>query len=1173
MSAAGAPPRANIPVLAEKVTLDGRLSEGEWDDAAVIRSIQKLGNAGLAEPRTTVYLKYDRDRLWVAARCQESEAGYPLAHQREPTDLLSNDDSVQVVLGVREPDMIRREELKLGAGPIAGPQTGAVPDHYYQYTVNAIGATSRFFDETPLDRPLFEARASQGKGEWTIELMIPFSSCGIGKPSGLAIPFNLFRFRPPDMTAWYLPAFGNYAPMPFGAINFLPVDRSGEKTVEADGPAASTPVQTAQGRVASATLTYYPYAACVVGEASAPAGVSGATAILRIPGMDEQKQAIGADGSARFLLDLPRCPEQSIDAELLVYDAQGSTLASATRTIAPVPMPAWYHTSAGIEYVNERVPKPWRAPVVEGRKVRLYDKELTIADTGLLAAAADENGELLADAGSAAIWVNGQKMHPLSNEATVRAQGISAVVESTMRFAGGSLETRSKVDFDGFTIVKMRLRGFDPQTVSRLTVEYPLRKDNARFLHFTSIQDIQELRGFGWTGRAGPVWVGGHEMGLSFSYDAVSPFLSADLRRQIEVVEDESQTVLRLNLIDAPGQLKSTDTVLRFFLTPTPTRRPSIAKTGLPGQNDGDKIYLHKHEQWSDYQSYPDLAKLPELQELTKTVKAEGFSIVQLYFGSTLAENAPGFAEFGPEFKVVPEQIGYKRAYDPGRDVPCWLSCLGGPYRDLLLDGISQLARKAGIRGLFFDGTSVPWECHNPAHKSCGGLTSIAWDTDEESTVIAARNFLKRCRGIFEETGDGRYMILAHCGGALNIPTTSLCDVFYEGEQTARYPRGYAFPLHKFAVGYCGRAFGHRVDMLPELWFYDTAKLLPWSLLHDTMVDTSCAPLEWGIFKDFQDENITRYYPYWRPQPHITKLAGNVLCSYYRQSAQAMLVVSNLGWPATEASLDVSALFPGMPLHAWDEIAAASIPCPDGKLEFGLGAHDCKAIRITTAPTPRSSRASASSQPPHAPAAAETGQGSLDVREYDPAMWEFSQGAGITVDKEHDLGNGTRGFKLTTAGADSASASFRVPLGSRGTIKLRVQRGDGFEISFAGAHLPLSSRAMPQVNPANTGRLYGASLAARAQVSAFEQPSTVDVSRQNVLILSWADGRLDAVYAGEPLAKGLMLKNLGTGGPLTILVPPGSSAVVEVIEISGAHTRLFADGDVHPVIDLPSTIP
>ena len=99
-------PVAKVPHASIPVRLDGRVNEAEWRDAAIIRGA--LGNPG-----TAVYLKYDQESMWVGVRCFETKAGYPKAYARQPTDLLENDDSVQVVLGTTDSNERRSGRDKL----------------------------------------------------------------------------------------------------------------------------------------------------------------------------------------------------------------------------------------------------------------------------------------------------------------------------------------------------------------------------------------------------------------------------------------------------------------------------------------------------------------------------------------------------------------------------------------------------------------------------------------------------------------------------------------------------------------------------------------------------------------------------------------------------------------------------------------------------------------------------------------------------------------------------------------------------------------------------------------------------------------------------------------------------------------------------------------------------
>jgi len=185
---------------------------------------------------------------------------------------------------------------------------------------------------------------------------------------------------------------------------------------------------------------------------------------------------------------------------------------------------------------------------------------------------------------------------------------------------------------------------------------------------------------------------------------------------------------------------------------------------------------------------------------------------------------------------------------------------------------MAKLAQEGDIDGVYMDGTSFPWDCDNPSHGPCAESPDLSWEEELLTPLLATRNFMKRIRGIFD--AKGKPVLVAHHGGGLTIETLSLCDAFYEGEQLcgARYRRGYRLPLHQAAVGYSGRPWGFRTDLIPN--WYGPRRMMTYAALHDSQVDGDCRELETAIYGDFQDE-ATQYYPYWRAQPHIRLKEGD----------------------------------------------------------------------------------------------------------------------------------------------------------------------------------------------------------------------------------------------------------------------------------------------------------
>lgn len=1132
ITAASGVPEASVPFSSLAVKLDGRVSEAEWSDAALLSDIRRMGSRESLQHGTRFYLKHDNRFLLVAVRSFENSSGYPKSARRKPTDLLTNDDAVQVILGTANSLAISPEVLKVGGYPGTMEEHGPRPEHYYAFTVNSVGSISRTYNEGVLERPLFKAAAGKLEGEWTVEMRIPFASAGIDEPTREPLYANLIRSRPPDLAGWHLPKFGGYVPMPFGKFHMLPQGRESERTLQ---PPPEENKQALDEPQLSARLQWYPLVRRVTAEVTGPKSIEGATARVQVKDGPRAHSSVSAEGLARVVLNLPKSAPLPDQAELVVTAVDGEVLHQERCELLPTDQPVWLGTQVAKEYLTARVPKPWTKPQVAGDSIQLQHAQMTFGSEGLIESFAGSWGELLAGQGEIVLSKSGQRVRlkPLDQE--ISQHGNSVQIDTRLQCKQGTIEVRALVDFDGFTIYKLRVCDLPPDQIDGLSVQFPLRKEHAKFVHRVHVQSTQGLTGVGWEGKAGPVWLGGQDGGLAFNFD-VDPFLSTKRRTQMEVLEKGKRTWLRVNFVDAPGQVTREDHIFRFFLTPTPTKDPSLRKDGFFHTNMGGWF-----ENWSDYQGYPDLKKLPQVKEKAREAHEEDAPFL-LYFNMMLAENAPSFNRHRSELIIPPGLMWYKREYNPGKGIPCWVCCTRGPYGDLLLDGMARLANEGDVDGVYMDGTSVAWGCNSLAHGPCS-VEQLNWDENQVTSLVGTRNFMKRIRGIFD--AKGKAMLVAHNGGALQIETLSLCDSFYEGEQLSdvRYCRGYRLPLHSAAVCYSGRPWGFRLDVLANM--IRPRYMMTYAALHDAEVSGS-EDLEALIYGDFQDEQ-TSYHPYWRPQPHVQLKRGKVLYSYYMKSGAAMLIVSNLTWDAQNTVLNVQGLFPDELLTSAVHVESGQrVPIRQGRVSLKIPRHRFVALRIEPG---------VGNNPPesdHKKASPVTRTKPVD--RYVSEQWSFNvDSPGVTVEHDVNLGSGRTGPKLqSTIHHDVAEAHLNTPLGTLRTVRLLVQSSGRFGVRLGKTQLIHDGGrfTLQGFDPWSVGRVLRPEF----------RPGEAEE-----LILTIDEGVLNATYAGQPLAANVSVFPLQDSEQLSLWTWAGDSLAFDVLEISGRRTRLYKEAGKHPV--------
>ncbi|AHF91216.1 hypothetical protein OPIT5_14345 [Opitutaceae bacterium TAV5] len=1218
-------PSASLPFMRSPVALDGRISAGEWDDAALLYPATVLGktddseHSGSPSPvnaRTAARLKYDNTHLYVAITCDEDQPGYPEAYQRGYDGDFTQDDSVQVVLGLEEPATVEREVLDMGGydGAMGTPAVAA--DHYYQFNVNAAGARQRMWNERPLTAPRFESAVARTGSGWTVEYKIPFASFGATSEVLRSIAdgstplfLNILRYRPPQLIGWHLPGYGGYRGMPFGQARLLPspsatsgIASGRDLQPTREQPPARLAVKAGKPpREARVAIGYYPLQGSVIGIIDGPLPSAAARAthvVLRVTGLPDTTRALkpAASLTARdrqFVitrLQPGTQPARTARLDFYTTDPARSSGAkpvhSITRDLPAVTAPEWHDTDAGADYIHDKIPPPWTRPDVDpsAASIRLVDKTLRFGAFGLPESVILSDGtELLAGPAQIILSVGERELRfsprppvitPDGNNARVAATAVATTPEGAV-----SIETKSRVDFDGFVETKLRIRlpaggdgqAFAPGKISRLSIRIPVRRDIARYVHRVLVQEIAALDGYGFQGPAGPVWTGNQQGGLAFSYDTPL-FFSRDIRRQVRLVEEADRVFMEFNLVDAPGQFPASlpgidsmgtevagEPILRFFLQPTPTR-PRPEHTFNPWVTD------YKWEMWSDWQGYPDLKKIPELKKWASAVVAVG-RIPTLYTCQGLAEDSPDFEAFKEDMMLQPPWRFYRRHHNPGKDVNAWATSKRGPEGDLQLWAFRKLANEAAISGILSDGLGIAWADDNPGNAAGGGQpANITWEEDSPTRVTAQRTFLKRLRGIFADTGRPLAMS-AHTGGGLDPHTLSFFDYYIDGEQLARFPASYQPPLASYAIGYSGQPWGFRGTFWVKRWIRSEGpfRALTYALLHDNEIRDNSLFQE--VLKEIApsgpDAPAPSFHPYWKPNPHLQMRSrtGDSRVSLYLTEDQALVIVGNTGLAGDSVALDLSRLFASSgsePLADTEDILTGTPwSLADGRCTVDLAPGRCVVLRVSST---RQAAALAAS--------AWDASGTL-------AGWMLPAGAvpGLLPDGRRaavlsgkDAGDEVRAVFSARPLSSAASAeflllptdNFRLYLGDGALVWTRA-RGwsvEGFRahgVSGAGSSAATSDTTSPHAPPA-LGRLFDPPL---RTTDAEGRP------RFASLKINIRGCILDATLDDQPLARGLQWGSLVTAGrPLTLAfsIRDGGELTFAPVALRSGNIRLYEGG-------------
>jgi len=193
-----------LPPDAAPPDIDGELGDAAWSEAALATGFRLRGTRHKATQQTEVRFVFDREHLYLAARCLEADMPNLRAKVRgHDSTALFDDDTFELFIGHR-PDFT---------------------DNYWHVAFNPNGA---WYDNVALERDYnlrFRHAASRDAEGWNVEAAIPFKSLGRLRepPFGKTWHGNLCRTRKPtkrEVSSWAGIEEGFHEPKSFGEWRF-----------------------------------------------------------------------------------------------------------------------------------------------------------------------------------------------------------------------------------------------------------------------------------------------------------------------------------------------------------------------------------------------------------------------------------------------------------------------------------------------------------------------------------------------------------------------------------------------------------------------------------------------------------------------------------------------------------------------------------------------------------------------------------------------------------------------------------------------------------------------------------------------------------------------------------------------------------------------------------------
>ncbi|HZQ46850.1 MAG TPA: glycoside hydrolase domain-containing protein [Verrucomicrobiae bacterium] len=538
-----------------------------------------------------------------------------------------------------------------------------------------------------------------------------------------------------------------------------------------------------------------------------------------------------------------------------------------------------------------------------------------------------------------------------------------------------SFKGKMTADCDGFCWYEIQLAPKHPVKLRSLGLEIPRVAKTARYLHTASYnwsnvsQGLPELGG-NWSGAFSPyVWLGDEERGLAWCAESDEgwhlrePARALSVKTQGELVSFKATFLDHEELLDSP-------VIFRFGLQSSPVKPVSFAwrakarilhdihyescrpgpdgRCELDALRDGGVKTVVIHDSWTRYYGQMLPADANQFRELIDACHKRGLRLL-VYVGYGIARTAPELQGKHDEWSVlplIPWDPGYKPEFR-GFDA----TCANSGWADWLVAGTEKLFTDFDLDGLYFDGTSEAWVCHNAAH-GCGWKDSQG-GIHPVYPVLAARKLMRRVAdAVHRHKPDG--ILDVHMSSSFTLPTLAFCDSVWNGEQFEGHSAAENFevPLSYFRTEFMGYAHGLDAEFLcyeKRPFTFDEAIALAW--VHGVEVRpypqslSKVTPI-WRAMDRF-DVSKAHWHPYWL-EPVASAGSDAIKISAWTRNGKALLFVSHLKRRSATVHVQLDPRKLGFKeFNAKDALTESSLAVNDGTIELTFNGMNYRILEIT----------------------------------------------------------------------------------------------------------------------------------------------------------------------------------------------------------------------------------